>query len=116
MPKELNKKDDSAGIVGTWTQGTGITCWFQIAANDTLKTWHDPNRGFPSDWTYTLDPTASPKRLKLTTTGQQSYDCIYELDGDTLKIAFILGAKDPKMVEAASGLQLYEQTRDTSAK
>lgn len=117
VPKELKKKDDAAAIVGTWKPANTGTCHFKFNDDGTMRTWHSPNIGSPIDWTYTLDSTTTPKKVKLTTAdGKQNYDCIYELDGDSLKFAFVLGAKDPKKVEAGPGLQLYEQTRDTSAK
>lgn len=117
VPKELKKKDDATAIIGTWKPASTGTCHFKFNDDGTMRTWHSPNIGSPIDWTYTLDPIATPKTMKLTTAkGKETHDCIYELDGDGLKIAFVLGAKDPKKVEAGPGLQLYEQTRDTSAK
>ena len=115
VPKVV-KKGDAEQIVGTW-KPANTSCWYQFNADGTLKTWHDPNRHSPLDWTYTLDPTTSPKQVRLTTAdGKTSYNCIYDLEGDSLKLVFVLGVKDPKKVEAGPGLQLYEQTRDTSPK
>lgn len=119
VPKAVKKKDDKELIVGTWKPANKGTCWFQFNADGTLKTWHDPNAHSPLDWTWAIEETDRlPKRIKLTRAGggNESYVCIYELDGDGLKIAFIVGAKDPQKVEAGPGLQLYEQTRDTSNK
>ncbi len=117
VPKALKPKADAELIVGTWMPANSGTCWYQFNADGTLKTWHGPNKRSPLDWTYTLDTTVTPKRVLLTgKADQKSFECVYELDGDGLKIAFVLGAKDPKKVEAGPGLQLYEQTRDTSAK
>jgi uncharacterized protein (TIGR03067 family) len=120
VPKSLKKATDAELIVGTW-KPTGGDFWYQFNSDGSMKTWHGPNRVSPTNWTYTLDPTSSPKRAKLTSddgrNGGRSYDCIYELDGDSLKIAFVLNPKTPPTkVEDAPGLQLYEQTRDTSAK
>jgi uncharacterized protein (TIGR03067 family) len=117
VPKAAKKKDDATQIVGTWKPAADAGCWYQFNADGTMQTWHGLGKGSPLDWTWTLDPTATPKRMKLTrAVGSGVYDCIYELDGDGLKIAFVLGAKDPQKVEAAPGLQLYEQTRDSSSR
>lgn len=117
VPKAVKKKDDAALVVGTWKPANNGTCWYQFNADGTMQTWHGLSKGSPLDWTWTLDPDTTPKRMKLTrAVGSGVYDCLYELDGDTLKIAFIVGAIEPKKVEAAPGLQLYEQARDTSVK
>jgi hypothetical protein len=117
VPKAVKKKDDKELIVGTWKPANKGTCWYQFNADGTMQTWHGQGKGSPLDWTWTLDPNAAPKRMKLTrAVGSGVYDCLYELDDDALKIAFIVGAIEPKKVEAAPGLQLYEQARDTSSK
>lgn len=116
VPKAV-KKGDVALIVGTWKPAASGTCHYQFRDDGTMRTWHTPEVGPPIDWTYTLDPTASPKGVKLTSADGKSYDCVYELDGDRLKLAFLLGAgKLEAKWETTPGLQLYEQTRDTSAK
>jgi hypothetical protein len=118
VPKAVKKKDDKELIVGTWKPANKGTCWFQFNADGTMKTWHDPNAHSPLDWTWAIEETDRlPKRIKLArAVGSGAYDCIYELDGDGLKIAFIVGTKDPQKLEAGRGVELYEQTRDTSGK
>lgn len=119
VPKAV-KKDDAAQIVGSWKPTDKGTCHYDFKADGTMRTWHDPAVGPPIDWTYTLDPTTTPKKMKLTTVGQNKaaeYDCVYSLDGDRLKLAFVLGVKEFRdKWEETPGLQLYDQTRDTSGK
>lgn len=110
VPKAFKKKDDSVLIIGTWKPAAeGATCWYKFNADGTMRTWHTPESGPPLDWEYTLDPTANPKRVKLTrtTAPTESYNGSYELDGDQLKIAFSDGVLNHWP---------YCQTRDTSAK
>lgn len=117
VPKAV-KKDDAAQIVGSWKPTDKGTCHYEFKADGTMRTWHDPAVGPPIDWTYTLDPAATPKRMKLATAdGKNSYDCVYSLDGDQLKVAFVLGVKELREKwEETPGIQLYDQTRDTSGK
>lgn len=120
VPKAVKKRDDAALILGTWKPADKGTCHYEFKADGTMRTWHVPEVGPPIDWTYTLDPTSTPKRMKLATVGRPKaaeYDCVYALDGDRLKLAFTLGAKQlHEKWEETPGLQLYDQTRDTSAK
>jgi uncharacterized protein (TIGR03067 family) len=117
VPKAV-KKDDAARIVGSWKPTDKGTCHYEFKADGTMRTWHTPEVGKPIDWTWTLDPEATPKRLKLTyVASKQSYDCVYSLDGDRLKLAFTLGVKQlHEKWEETPGIQLYDQTRDTSGK
>lgn len=119
VPKAVKKKADKELLVATWKPANKGTCWFQFSADGTLKTWHDPNAHSPLDWTWAIEDTERlPKRMKLTRAGgrNESYVCVYELDGDALKIGFVVGGQVPENVEAGPGVQLYEQTRDTSSK
>lgn len=118
VPKGVKKKDDAALIVGTWKPTDKGTCHCEFKADGTMRTWHVPEVGPPIDWTYTLDPTTTPKRMKLATAdGKNSYDCVYSLDADRLKLAFTLGVKQfHEKWEETPGLQMYDQTRDLTAK
>lgn len=119
VPKTLKKKDDATLLVGTWKPAGKQSAWFQFAADGTLKTYSDPNGRSLQNWTWVLEETERlPKRMKLTRAGggNESFVCVYELDGDTLKIGFVVSGQVPEKVEAAPGVQLYEQSRDTSDK
>jgi uncharacterized protein (TIGR03067 family) len=125
VPKELRKKDDRAAIVGTWRtvrhdgRAENANTWFRFEADGTLRTWHGQHPNSSQSWTWALaDPTATPKRATLAQVGGAKYECLYELAGDTLKIGFVMNANAglPTRVELHPAIQLYEMTRDPSAK
>ena len=66
-----------------------------------------PDRG-----TYTLDPTGKPKGMTVTGTDGpnrgKTFPCIYELQGDTLRICYDLsGMKRPTEFKSSAGTKLY---------
>jgi hypothetical protein len=121
VPKELKKPDDKELLVGTWmTTGSG-TANFRFNADGTMQTWTGQDVGRPVlEWTWSdLDPMATPKRVKLTrAVGTASYDCLYELSGDSLKIAFIVDKTKPipDKLQARPGFSVYELTREKPGK
>lgn len=125
VPKALKKADDSVRIVGTWKPTDKGSAWFQFNDDGTLKTWHGGEGGAAHshmDWKWALDPdtSLSPRKVRLTRVpdSQNGYDCLYELDDDTLKFVFLLspGMSPPKKVEAGPNLQLHLMARHTPAK
>ena len=72
------------------------------------------------EWTWSeLDTNATPKRVRLVrSVGSGGYDCIYELSGDGLKIAFILDKTRPipAKVQAGPGFSFYDLAREKPAK
>jgi len=66
----------------------------------------------PDKGTYTLDLAAKPKGMTVTGTEGPNrgkiFPCIYELQGDTLRICYDLsGAKRPAEFKTAVGTRLY---------
>lgn len=120
IPKELKKDGDEAKILGTWKPADHMTAWFRFDADGKMRTWHVPEVGPPIDWTYTLDPKGTPKRVKLTRTNNDltSYDCLYEIDGDKLTVAFIVNkqAGIPDKIGPHAGLQIYALVRNAAGK
>ena len=124
VPKEIKKKDDKARLVGTWAavalngkpQPAGTyTFTFDADGGVNLQT----GGGSASEWTWTIDPTESPKRMKWVDKKNPatSWECVYELTGDTFKLGFVPpGQPTPATVEVTPGVTLYEMTRDTSEK
>jgi len=122
VPKDFKKPNDQARLVGTWktrvlhlngqVQTEITTHTFGFAADGKCHTLY--GAGNRSDWTYTLDPTATPKRMKwVNDRGNSTFDCVYELTGDMLKLGFIGGGKPaPAKVEPGPDLTLYEMTRE----
>ena len=125
VPKAIKKKDDASLIVGTWkvtalngqNNGTFHTHTFVFDAEGGVRTVYSGDQ--TTDWTWALVAGDAPKRMRWVakTKGQTDFDCVYELDGDTLKFGFITsGQKPPAKVEPGPGLTLYELTRDPAGK
>jgi uncharacterized protein (TIGR03067 family) len=105
VPKELKKEDDKARLTGEW-----VVTRLNIAGREALVT-ETPMRavvfdgrdglrtrcqGAPDgEWTVTLDPSASPKRMRWHGTDGRDYRCVYDLTPDGgLRIAIILWDRD----------------------
>jgi hypothetical protein len=122
VPKAVKKKDDKELLVGTWKPVNQDSAWFQFAADGTLKTWHGEtdNPNSQMNWSWALDPEPTPRRVRLTRVpdSHNGYDCLYELDGDTLKFVFLLkkGMDPPKKVEGGPDLQFHQMTKAPPAK
>ncbi len=119
VPKALKKASDQQLIVGRWKPREGHTQWYQFNDDGTLRTWYgadDPGGGNQYRWA--LDPTASPKRITWVgiTSGKAEWEGIYELAGDTLKVAYSPVPKVPEGFGPGQSQASVEQTRDTSAK
>ena len=120
VPKDFKKADDA--IVGTW-KAHRLTLHGEAIVNNDMQTLvFDANgkchsvdaTGQRLDWTFTLDPKATPKRMKwLSALGRGvAFDCIYELSGDAFKLGFLAAGKPvPDNVEPGPNVTLYEMTR-----
>lgn len=122
VPKSVKKKDDATLILGTWKPTGKDMAWFQFADDGTLKTWHgDDENANKMAWTWAIDPErTTPRRVRLNRVpdSHNGYDCLYELDGDTLKLVFLLkkGMLPPEKVQAGPDLQLHQMTKSPPAK
>ena len=125
VPKDFKKPDDATALLGTWvahtlhgTPGKPHTHTFVFEPDGKCHTLY--GAGQRSDWTFTLDPKATPKRMKWVSAGARgaNFDCVYEVSGDTLKVGFLAVAGQPvaDQVEPGPGVTLYEMARDKSAK
>jgi uncharacterized protein (TIGR03067 family) len=68
--------------------------------------------GHPDNGTYTVDATTKPKSMTVTGTdgpnNGKTFPCIYELEGDTLRICYDLsGTKRPTEFKSVAGTKLY---------
>ena len=68
--------------------------------------------GRPDYGTYSLDTAVQPKSMSVTSTNGpnqgKTFPCIYELNGDTLRICYDLsGTKRPTEFKSVAGTQLY---------
>ena len=120
VPK-AKKPPDAEQLVGTWK----VTAVNGKAENAVSQTFiFDGEGGGKSIYgtdsvatlTWTLQPDESPKQMKLTTKQDaftKCYACAYELDGDTLGIAFpTKGQKAPAKVEVGPNVVLWEMNRE----
>ncbi len=123
VPKAVKKKtDDATDLVGTWRAVNGARDEsFQFTADGKMSAWSGKGGGggsFPYTWT--IDPTADPKTMNWGNAGTPSrpqFECVYELDGDTLRIAYSTVGKRPANPTAAgNGNFICDLVRDTTSK
>ena len=110
------KIDDATRILGMWAQEA-----ISVHGNEqntqqqnTFRFGNDGTCGIvtgsrenPAE--YTLDVAKSPRQMKwLNGPAKTEWLCIYELDGDSLKVAFVdQGTEPPKKIEPAKNLTIY---------
>src|SRR5437660_1905157 len=98
-PALKEKKDDErTRIVGVWTQeslsqrgaepqGPNAATTFHFDANGKCGITNGQGQAMVA--VYSLDPQSSPRRMKwLHGPAKDEWVCLYELAGDTLKVAF----------------------------
>lgn len=119
VPKALKKLTDAELLVGRWTPAEGHNQWYQFNADGTLRTWYgNDSPDGPCQYRFVLDPTARPKRITWVgvTSGKAEWEGIYELDGDTLKVAYSPVPNVPEGFGKGQNHSSIEQSRDTSAR
>lgn len=125
VPKALKKNDDRTLLLGTWKTisehgKTGKDIWthtYHFEESGHLQQWFGPTD--TSNWDWTIDPEQTPKRMTWVNqkNARNAYDCVYELDGNTLRINYVsVKSPLPKGVGVNSGGYAIEMTRDTSTK
>jgi uncharacterized protein (TIGR03067 family) len=123
VPKALKTKDDTGQLVGAWianpTDGRGqpqSAYTFTFDADGTVRSVTGKSS---SEWTWTADPTKTPKRMRWVNkeNPRSSWECVYELSGDTLKVGFVVnGQAPPAVIAPGPNLTVYEMTRHTATK
>jgi uncharacterized protein (TIGR03067 family) len=111
------KDEDATRIVGQWAQESMSSrggeptppkqpSTFRFSSDGTCSI---TTRGNETGAQYTLDLSKSPRQLKwLHGSTKMEWLCIYELDGDKLKLAFVdNGTEPPKKIEPANNLTIY---------
>jgi len=71
-----------------------------------------PGAESPDSGTYTVDESKKPKTMDIVGADGpnkgKTFPCIYELDGDTLRVCYDLSGKErPKEFKTAKGTKLY---------
>ena len=120
VPKAVKKADDAKLILGDWKGGTlngaGVSSGeytFRFTDDGICGIGH--GKQTPSgDCAYTLDPSATPlKEMKwLNGAVKTEWRCVYELDGDTLRVGFVHQNKaTPTTMTPSGDLTVYELKR-----
>ena len=99
VPKEIKRDNDEFRILGKWEQAflslhgaekqadTTIAFHFEAGGKCSIAYGDGPSQN-PSK--YTLDGAPSPRRMKwLNGPEKTEWRCMYEVEGDTLKVCFI---------------------------
>ena len=125
VPKSLKKAPDERALVGTWkcfnengqTSNNVFLQTFTFAADGGLRI--TDRDGHTSEWAWSIDAGQTPRQLKWVAKPPASgaSECVYHLDGDSLKLAYILrGRVQPEQLDAGQGYYVFQMTRDTPAK
>lgn len=119
IPKEVKVGSDAQRILGKWqteflsSSGTdkqlNTSSRFRFEVDGKCTILHGSDNERDSDSEFTLDMSSNPRRMKwLQGTGKQVWQCLYELDGDSLKIAFInAGTPVPDLIDPAQNATIY---------
>jgi uncharacterized protein (TIGR03067 family) len=110
------KNDDATRILGTWKQDSVSVHGGQPAfsPDTTFRFSNDGTCGIANGSNenpakYFLDTSKSPRRMKwLNGREMTEWLCLYELEGDTLKVVFVdPGTEAPQKFEPAKNLTIY---------
>jgi uncharacterized protein (TIGR03067 family) len=120
VPKSLKRPTDARAILGRW-QGDTLPARAGAEPNYTFRFSDDgtcgiTNRGpnaRESGATYALLPDDKPRRMTWWNGPERTeWRCVYELDGDTLRVGFVhQGTAIPDTVQPSPGLTVYELKR-----
>ncbi len=123
VPKAVKKADDKTLLLGSWkvsevtANGKPATVSYHtfVFTEDGKLTLLSGAEKTGPQWTWTIDPSATPRAMKWAT--GNPWDCVYDLDGDSLKLGLLnKGASVPATVEPGDGMTLYVMTRETPSK
>ena len=116
VPKAVKKVDDKTRIVGRWLADQQNSHSFNYKDDGTMTVWNGPVDSGAAKYRWTLDDTASPKRMTwydtTSTPPRPQFECVYELDGDKLTITYESAPTVPKGV--GGGNQTHRMTREGS--
>jgi len=118
VPKVAKKPDDAQALLGRWQsvevkydgRAGAVGAVFRFGA-DGRGGVVPPNGDAEKAAEYTLDATAAPKRLVWGLNGSKQSVATYELDGDTLKLAFGSSRVPPEKAAPGPDVSYYELKR-----
>lgn len=111
------KDDDKTRIVGKWNQealcmrggrmDTERIGFVRFGADGSCGI--SMNGAAENPAIYSLDPSMNPRQMRwLNGPEKTEWQCLYEFDGDTLKVAFVdRGTEAPKKIEPSPNLTIY---------
>jgi hypothetical protein len=113
VPKALKAKPNV--LTGTWQQVNAGREWFKFNDDGTMSTWVTESPGSPVPFTYAVVADANPPYMTWTSKGSTtpSYHCLFDFDGDTLRLNYGSPGSLPASVTAATGHPLL-MTRQPS--
>ena len=104
-------KEDRDVIVGTWTVEKVEESGKDTSETDDGKVFRSNPLTISADkvvlegvfeMSYKLDPAAKPKGIDLDNGAGKTFDCVYSLDGDTLKICAPVAPGGPRPTEVGT--------------
>lgn len=119
IPKEVKVNNDAQRILGKWqseflsTNGEDkqpvANTRFRFEADGKCMIMYGCRDNRDPDCEYSLETIASPRRMKwLNGTDMRVYACLYELDEDSLKIAFSKAVTEtPANLDPAQNTSIY---------
>ena len=118
IPKEVKAGSDAQRILGKWqseflsTNGGDkrpASTKFRFEADGKCAIFYGARDNPDPDSEFTLDTGSSPRRMKwLNGPEKTEWRCLYELDDDSLKIAFInAGTEIPATLEPSPNATIY---------
>lgn len=122
VPKAVKKKDDARAVLGKWQgglagqQGGGYV--FRFGDDGKCGITSGGPNARESGATYELHPDKSPRQMTWWNGPERTeWRCVYELDGDTLKVAFVHAGTDiPPDAAPRAGVTVYELKRTADDK
>ena len=120
IPKEVKFASDAQLILGTWQtefisnggkdKKPYVSMRFRFEADGKCGDYYlRPKDKYVPDSEFELDTSSNPRRMKwLYVTSKIEWRCLYELDGDTLIIAFInAGTELPPKIEPGPNTTIH---------
>lgn len=127
VPKAVKKKADAQLILGKWQggvvaagqgQGPAASHLFRFGDDGKCGIINTPGNSRENGAEYELHPDKSPRQMTWWNGPERTeWRCVYELDGDTLKVAFVHKGTDlPADTSPRAGVTVYELKRLTDDK
>ncbi|MEO2091439.1 MAG: hypothetical protein ABGY75_18430 [Gemmataceae bacterium] len=118
VPKGVKKKDDVRAVLGKWEGGLGGAAKgggyvFRFGDDGTCGITNVGPNNRESGAAYELHPDKSPRQMTWWNGAERTeWRCVYELDGDTLKVVFVHAGTDiPPDAAPRAGVTVYELKR-----